>query len=384
VNHAFPADTHLVTHHTSPSGSHLRILIVDLAERFGGPETRVLSQVRGLQGRVGLCAAAVVRNSPLHARMQGEGLPCEPVSRGRADPRLVFELKQIIRRGGYQLLDAHNIQSIFWGHLAGVMTGVRGRVTTLHSDYVQEYSGVRRWLYPSVLRLMNPITRHVVHVTQPARPLAAGRAATVIENSVEVPDSPPEGKDLALDSEWGWPASAFVVAVVGRLFAVKGHAYLIDAFACLRDRPSIKLLIVGDGPLRAELEARVAAHGLTDRVRFAGFCQDVSRLLLSVDCVCLPSVWELLPYAALEAAACARPIVASAVGGIRDLLHDGETALLVPARDPDALANAIRKLAMHPEEAARIGRAAYDLVRQRFSREEMVRKTIEVYEQALG
>lgn len=370
-----------------PAPRPFRVLLVDLANGYGGPETRVLSQAHALQDTVEHCAVAVTLGSPLHERLQAEGIPSEPISASRSNPRVVFELRRVIRRGRYHVVDAHNIQSIFWGHLAALLAGARGRVTTVHSDYGQEYTGLRRAFYPAIFRLMSPVARHFVNVTDQLQEQAElngnGTRSTIIYNAVPLAETPSPIRNTSSLPGWGWTASDFIVAVVGRLFPVKGQAYLIDAMAELHDAPWIKLLIVGDGPLRPELEARVLSLGIGERVRFAGFRQDVPRILQSVDCVCLPSLWELLPYVALEAAAYARPIIATAVGGVTRLLQDRETALLVPARDPHALAVAIRRLAEHPEEAARIGQAGYDLVRQSFSVEEMLQKTLRVYERAL-
>jgi glycosyltransferase involved in cell wall biosynthesis len=363
-----------------------RVLLVNLARRYGGPETRVRSVAIALQGYVERCAVAVVAGGPLHERLRDDGIPCEPISATRTDPRVVLQLRRAIRRGAYDVVDAHNIQSIFWGHLAAVLAGARGRVSTLHSDYREEYSGIRQLAYPAVFGLVRPLTREFVQVTEQLQERAEleghGARSTLIHNAVSIPDSPPTSRDAAVLAEWGWSAGDFVVAVIGRLFAVKGQSVLVEAMAELGDLPRVKLLIVGDGPQLAELEARVASLGIGQRVRLAGFRTDVPRVLQSVDCVCLPSLWELLPYAALEAAAFARPIVATAVGGVPRLLQDGETALLVPASDPRALAAAIRRLAEDPDLARRIGRAAYDMVRCSFSIDELRRRTLAVYDRA--
>jgi glycosyltransferase involved in cell wall biosynthesis len=324
----------------------------------------------------------------LHERLLADGIPCEPVSAGRGSPRLILELRRVIRRGGYEIVDAHNIQSIFWGQLAALAAGARGRVSTIHSDYRQEYSGIRKLAYPAAFRLVRPITREFIQVTEQLQEKAEqeGNTArsTLIPNIVEVPDSPWDSRDEGPLSEWGWSKDDFVVAVVGRLFTVKGQSYAIEAMAKLGDRPRIKLLLVGDGPQKGELEVQVTQMGLNDRVRFAGFRQDVPRILGAVDCVCLPSLWELLPYAALEAAAHALPIVATAVGGIPQLLEDRKTALLVQPGDSRALAAAIGYLCDEPQEARRLGRAAYLMVRQSYSGEEMRRRTLQVYDRAIA
>lgn len=365
----------------------LRVLIVNLARGYGGPETRALSQARALQGSVERCAVAVARDSPLHQRLAAEGIPCEPITAGRSNPAVLVQLARVIRRGRYNVVDAQNIQSIFWGHLAAVLGRARGRVTTVHSDYGQEYTGIRRLGYRVIDGMMRPITRHFVNVTEHLQERAGRRAgrprSTLIPNAVTVAAHPGAAKEPALLQEWGWAPSDFVVAVVGRLFAVKGQAHLIDALSKLDDLHQVKLLVVGDGPLRLELERHAARVGVAERVRFLGFRPDITRILQSVDCVCLPSLWELLPYAALEAAAQGRPIVATEVGGVPRLLSHGDTALLVPPADPAALAAAIRSLARDPAEARRLGEAAYTMVRDAYGEEEMLRRTLDVYRNAV-
>jgi glycosyltransferase involved in cell wall biosynthesis len=365
-----------------------RVLLVNLAKGFGGAETRVYSQAQALQGAVEQCGVAVVHESPLHRRLRASGVNCEPISASRSDPRSLLQLWRVIRAGRYDIVDAHNIQSVFWGHLAALLAGVRGRVTTVHSNYAEEYTGIRRIGYSAVSRIMRGITSQFVQVTgllhDQAQSARYGRRSTVISNAVPVPENPPERKDPSVVAEWGWTADNFVVATVGRLFPVKGQSYLIDAMVHLQDLHHVRLLLVGDGPLRPELEATVASLGLAPRVHFTGFRQDVSQVLRGVDCVCLPSLWEVLPYAALEAAAFARPVVATAVGGIPDVFRDGETALLVPAQDGRALASALRYLAASPGEARRLGRAAYEMVRSSFSTDDLLRKTLQVYDRALA
>jgi glycosyltransferase involved in cell wall biosynthesis len=365
----------------------LRVLLVDLARTFGGAEVRVLAQARGLQDRTAACHVAVLRGSALHSRLETAGLPCEPVAAGRASPALLWALRSLIRRGGYQIVDAHNVQSILWGHFAAALARAPGRVATIHSDYGAEYPGLKGRLYQGVLWVDRLVVRETINVTEvlQAKSEQQGQAAhsTLIHNAVPVPDQPLTHTNPALLREWGFGPGDFVIASIARLKPVKGHTYLIDALARLGDLPHVKLLLVGDGPLRDDLEAQVSASELTDRVRFTGFRQDVSGILQAVDAVCLASLSEGLPYAVLEAGSYARPLLVTAVGGMATLLEDRKTALLVPPRDPEALAEGIRWLVAHPAETQEIGLAAYDLVRRSFSVESMIEQVLQVYHRAL-
>jgi glycosyltransferase involved in cell wall biosynthesis len=149
-----------------------------------------------------------------------------------------------------------------------------------------------------------------------------------------------------------------VVGAIGRLNAQKGHAFLVDAAARLRHVEALRFLIVGDGDLMENLRARAAAAGVADRVVFAGHRTDVPDVLGALDVFCLSSLYEGTPLALFEAMAAGKAIVSTSVDGCREVLADGDTALLVPAADADALAGAIERLARAPELRGRLARRA--------------------------
>ena len=165
-------------------------------------------------------------------------------------------------------------------------------------------------------------------------------------------------------AELGLPAGALTFGTVGRLVALKGHRYLIDALAAaLPSLPGpVRLVLLGDGPLAPELRARAAAAGLAEQVVFAGFRDDVARLLPALDVVVFSSVSEGLPMALLEAMAAARCIVASDLPGIVEAVRHGNEALIVRPAAVAELRAALLRAAADPELRTRLGQAA----RQRF------------------
>jgi glycosyltransferase involved in cell wall biosynthesis len=186
-------------------------------------------------------------------------------------------------------------------------------------------------------------------------------------------------------AELGLPPDITLLGVVGRLETVKGHMYLIDAFAHLAySLPNTILLIIGDGSLRAELEVAVARHQLTERVRFLGIRRDVPRLLVALDLCVHPSLREGMPNAIMEAMAAGCPVVASDVGGIKELLIDGESGWLVPPQDSTALAAALQDALTNRAEAHRRGAAAARRVMQYFSFDAMVQSYDELYRRLLS
>ena len=175
------------------------------------------------------------------------------------------------------------------------------------------------------------------------------------------------------------------VVTVANLRPEKGHETLIAAAALLaRDCPDLRYLIVGDGARRAELEALVRTKGVDRIVEFAGHREDVPALLAASDLFVLPSRSEAFPNGAIEAMAAGLPVIASAVGGLLDLIQSSRTGLLVPADDAEALAAALRRLHQDPERAASIGAAARREVLSRYSFDRMVAAFEHLYESELN
>ena len=172
------------------------------------------------------------------------------------------------------------------------------------------------------------------------------------------------------------PTDEPLVGNVARLAEQKGQRFLVEAAARV---PEARFAIVGDGELRGDLERRTHELGVADRVLFTGARDDVPDLLASFDVFAHPSLFEGLCLAVIEAQAAGVPVVATPVGGIRETVIDGETGLLVPPRDPDRLAQAIRRLLGDPGLARRLAEEARRRVRERFSAERMVERTLALY-----
>jgi sugar transferase (PEP-CTERM/EpsH1 system associated) len=173
-----------------------------------------------------------------------------------------------------------------------------------------------------------------------------------------------------------------VVLSMGRLSREKAHDDLLRAFKCLADAcpdMKVRLVIAGDGPERTRLEATAQSLGLSDRVTFAGHVNNVSMFYAMADVLANPSHTEGSPYVLLEAMAAGLPIVATAVGGVPEILEDNQTALLVPARDPATMARALALALSDGQLASRLADQAAELARTRHSPENYARSLIELY-----
>ncbi len=154
---------------------------------------------------------------------------------------------------------------------------------------------------------------------------------------------------------------------VGSFSPQKNHKVLIEAFALVvKECSKLRLWLVGDGELRSDIENLVAQKGLQSYISFLGIRADVAELLSQCDIFVLPSDWEGVPLTILEAMAAGKPVIATAVGGVPELVKDGETGILIPPQDTQALAQAILKLATNPEFGEQMGQTEQKLAQEQF------------------
>jgi glycosyltransferase involved in cell wall biosynthesis len=184
--------------------------------------------------------------------------------------------------------------------------------------------------------------------------------------------------------ELGIPADRTVVGVVATLQDKKGHRVLLDAVARTPGLEAAWLMLVGDGPMRPSLEAYAAQLGITDRVTFCGTRRDLGNVLPAMDIFALPSLWEGLPLALILAMGASRPVVATRLAGIPEVVTDGESGLLVEPGDATALGAALARLCSDPSLRARLGTRARAAVRDRFGADAYSAAVIGIYEEFLA
>jgi glycosyltransferase involved in cell wall biosynthesis len=214
---------------------------------------------------------------------------------------------------------------------------------------------------------------------------AKNLAITVIENGI----APPVWKDPAQNGSDEIAAfcrdGAFIVGSIGRLSREKGYRYLVSALEPLvAGGADVKLVIIGEGPERRDLERRAGELGLRERVLLPGYKEDAGRYIALFDAYVLSSLTEGLPIAILESMHAETPIVATAVGGVPELLLNGEAGLLVPPADPRALAGAVNRLLRDGALAGELTRRAKAIVCSKYSPETMARSYLEAYENVMA
>jgi glycosyltransferase involved in cell wall biosynthesis len=188
----------------------------------------------------------------------------------------------------------------------------------------------------------------------------------------------------AVRAAWGIPDGATVIGMAGRIAPEKGVLTFLEAIARLTDRP-IHAVLIGEGPQESEARALVAERGLTGRVTFGGFRADINNAIHALDVLVLASVWEE-PCSAVvqQAMALGKPVIGTDLGGTPEMIEDQKTGLLIPARDPLALAEAIARLVDAPEMRGRMGAAGIERVEAHFTLAHMVDRNEALYQEILA
>ena len=347
----------------SGSENHLLLLLPALRER--GFEVELVMLHEGEAGAADFAS-----------RLEASGVPVERIRLAHtASPRAFARLLRIVRARRPEILHTHLVHADFHGLVAGRLARVPVLVSTKHGFNPFRERRLFAIADRTVARLADV---HIAISAGLARYLAEREGFDVssfeiVHYGIEPGPAPPS-----------LPAAPRL-AVVGRLIPIKGHGVLLRALAAARaDVPGITLEIAGEGALDAELRATVAELGLDDSVSFLGHVSRVAGILERAEVVVVPSLGEGFGMVALEAMERGRPVIASAVGGLPEIVDDGHTGLLVPPSDVDALAAAIRELAGDAARTAAFGAAGRERALAGFSQERCTERTAELYRTALS
>lgn len=370
-------------------------LILHVLDRFdiGGMEIVALNLMTHTRDRYDhrvLCLRDVGR---LAERLEAVGIPVDTVGKQPGkDLGAYLRLWKRLRALHPDVVHTYNVGAIdvaIWARLAGVRRVVHaehGRDVSDPNGNNSKYRWLRRTLAPSISRFV-PVSEDLDRWLCQDIGIAADKVE-LIRNGVDTTRYRPREAD---EQEAGQrefaPEDATLIGSVGRLDAVKAFDTLIAAVAELNQiAPACNphLVIVGDGPERAALDARIDALGVADRVTLAGLRHDIDEILPNLDIYACSSIAEGISLTLLEAMASGLPIVATRVGGNPELVVDGQTGRLVPAGNSQTMAAALRGLAESPEELTKMGHAARERVCERFSLETMNAGYTDLYARLLG
>lgn len=346
---------------SSPAPRRPRILFVTPAFVYGGLERVILDLIAAMdRERFSPMICSLYPPAPgMVPRLEAAGMPFFALDKGDGvNLRLPFQLARLFRRERVDLVNAHDIGATFYAGPAARLAGIR---RVVHTDHSQVLGLTRRLsVFAAVLRYgtarATTVSEHLRRFLIETLHYPAGRVQ-VIPNGMDL--SAYEKPARPARPEFEFTADDRVIGAIGRLTQQKGMIHLVRALPALREtHPCARLLIVGDGSQRAELEAEAARLGVGGRVTFAGTRDDIPDLLRLMDVFTLPSLWEGQPLVLIEAMAAGVPIVATDVGGDAEVLGGGKYGALIPAADPAALAAALRRVLDDPAASRRIAEEA--------------------------
>lgn len=347
----------------------MRVLLANWLSTRGGEEKHVIDLARYLcrQPEIEVTLAAPL-NTPWETEIDRlTGLHrIEVPFRTKFDLVSIVSLMRLFRWEHFDVVHVHGARAGWLLRFAAILARFPRVVWSMHlliSDHVSRQPRWSRPFYGIVERFLNRRTALIVAVSHDLKrnlllsdPQLDPARVVAIPNGIE---EPPFAESAAIGSG---KASALICLSIGKLQPEKGHDILIEAVFLLPPELRPTVLIVGEGYLRPRLEERISALSLQESVHLMGFRKDIPALLRSADFYVMPSRYEGLPIALLEAMALAKPIIATAVNGIPEAIKNGVSGLLVPPEDAQALADAIRCISENRGRRKALGagaRAAY-------------------------
>lgn len=360
-----------------------------------GMENHLLELLPGLCSR-GLDVTLLILVEPAKAaepitayaaQLRNLGVQVELIEMPRdLDIRLIGQLARKFREAGYDAVHTHLIHADLHGVIAARRAGIRYVFCTAHNDdkfrHLLPIRLFQAWLWQRInagIAISEALRQFLLKVefAPPKRihtvPYGFDPAKVAVNPEVRA----------ELRDSLGLSSHTFIAGSVCRLTEQKGVQYALEAFRQVVDQhPDAHYVIIGDGPLRADLQARSIALGVQDHVHFLGWRSDARSLFAAFDVLLMPSLWEGFGLVALEAMAAYIPVIASCAGALAEIVADRQTGSIVPAANPGRLAAAIINLLDNPAQAQAMGQNGRRRLEAQFSVDRMIDSTLQVYRSA--
>ncbi|MBJ6723675.1 glycosyltransferase [Geomesophilobacter sediminis] len=364
-----------------------RVLIAIDTLQIGGPGKGLLQFLRC--GGMELCDPVLlgfprvgIARWPFGEAVRQSAVKFEAITqRGPFDLSTIPKAHAVIKKHRIEILQSHGYKAHLVFFFLKRLTGLPW-VAYVHGDTAENW---KIKLYNRLEKALLRFADRVVVVSDQLKSkldpkLVDSNRVRTIKNAIEPP--PPRSPSTDIRSAWGLGTDDLAVAVVGRFSPEKGQLVFIEALALVRERlKNVKGLLIGDGQDKELLQARARELGVEDALVFTGFQSDVAPYYDAADLVVLPSFSEGMPNVALEAMMFGKPVVASRVGGVPEVVVDGVTGRLVPARDPRRLAEAILAVLADPRLCAEYGQAGKKRVLEEFDPYRRAEQMTAVYAQ---
>ncbi len=375
---------------------HNLLYVIDNLE-FGGGERGFSQLINRLSAERYKSRVACLPTGVFVEKIEGSGALIKPVDvRNRSNFKIILQLIGLMKEQKIDIVHSQGARADFFARVASKLAKAPFNISTVQMPIGGfDVNLIKKFVYIVLDRFSACVVdRFVVtsdtlkktmienHGIKPHRIVR-------IYNGVEVDEYCMTYEKMAsrrsrFRKESGIGDKAPIVGVIGRLVWQKGFKYFVDAIPeVLNKFKQARFLIVGEGVLKDELEEKCKRLKLADKIIFSGFRSDIKDIFASIDIFVMPSLLEGLPMVLLEAMAMAKPIVATDIDGIKEILVDGEAGLLVPPKESNELSEAIIDLLIHRDQAYQMGLAARKIVEERFEIDIMVQKVEEVYDDLL-
>lgn len=349
----------------------MKILHTESSRGWGGQEIRILEESSGMIEHGHEVHLLCPFEAPIYAEADCYGVPVTALPIERKHPAGALALRRWLARHPVDVINTHSSTDSWLAAIAcRTMARPPAIVRTRHIFAPIPDNMASRWLYTSAVQ-------HVVTTGERLREQLIAQFGLPPERITSVPTGIDPARFFPADKAearriLGLDPAARYMGIIATLRSWKGHVYLLEAFAALA-RPDWTLLIVGEGPMREPIEAKIGELGLSGQVRLVGQQDRPELWMRALDIFCLPSYAnEGVPQAILQAMLTALPIVTTPVGAILEAVSDGDSALIVPPRDPGALASALRRLLDEPVLAEKLGAEALRIASARFTKDVMI------------
>ncbi|MDP2827180.1 MAG: glycosyltransferase family 4 protein [Sulfuricellaceae bacterium] len=365
------------------SSAKLHIVHTEASLGWGGQEIRILTEAAGMIQRGHQVTLLCPPQARIYSEAQKRGIPAVALPIGRKNLRGVLAMRRWLKAHAVDVINTHSSTDAWLAALAERSLAKRVPIVrTRHISAPIPHNATTRWLYQRA-------SHHIVTTGERLREQLIGvnrfspDTITSVPTGVDTRHFVP-GDKTAARQQLGLPLDAPIIGIVATLRSWKGHRYLVEAFAALPDT-STRLLIVGDGPVKAALLAQIGQLGLTERVVLPGNQHDVLPWLQAMDVFALPSYAnEGVPQAILQAMLCGLPIISTPVGSILEAVEHELTGLVVEPQNAIALRLSIERLLADEALRSSLGKAARERALARFGFENMVERMEVIFRNVTG
>lgn len=385
--------------HRSNAGASAvtKVCHIAVADLWGGAEVHLITLLLSLSKMKDLELSVVLLTEGRVAQeLRAAGLKVVVIAEHEYNMFVIlWKLVRHFHEHQFMIVHAHKPKDNFLSAVACKVAGVPYLVRTLHGSW-EPFSGVDHFkikAYEYIDRFTNKYLVHVliavtqkIHFLLTQDYLSKKKAKVIcIHNGIDIEALMRGRKGRNIRKELDFSEKTVLVGIVGRLTPIKGHVHLLKAISVLVGKGNdVHLIVVGDGPLRSQLECLAVEFKIQKNVTFVGHQSDISDFIEAMDILALPSLNEGIPMVLLEALAMCRPVVASRTGGIPEVIENGKTGLLIEPGNFLAIAEAIDSLIRQKGQADQLGRAGRMRVSQSFTASLMAEKTADLYRRLVG